>query len=45
VRFRTIEGVEKTGTVIRVNQKAGSIDPGLDEGWWRMSPTLLRHVD
>ena len=41
VRFKTPYGEEKTGTVIRVNQKTVSVSTGESEGWWKISPGLL----
>ncbi|MBN1128512.1 MAG: hypothetical protein JXA71_05975 [Chitinispirillaceae bacterium] len=41
VRFKTPYGEEKSGTVIRVNQKTVSVSTGESEGWWKISPGLL----
>jgi hypothetical protein len=41
VRFKTPDGEEKTGTVIRVNQKTLSVSTGDNEGWWKISPGLV----
>jgi hypothetical protein len=45
VRFKTPDGEEKTGTVIRVNQKTLSVSTGESEGWWKLSPGLVTRVN
>ena len=45
VRFKTLDGVDKIGTVIRVNQKTLSISTGESDGWWKLSPVLVQKVE
>ncbi len=44
VTFRTKHGEQKTGTVIRVNQKTVSIAIEGYDGWWNVSPQALEHI-
>ena len=44
VQFHTKSGELITGTVIRINQKTVSVAVEGLEGWWKVSPQLLKHV-
>lgn len=44
VRFIASSGETKTGTVIRINQKTISVAVDGDQGWWKVSPELLKHI-
>ncbi len=45
VRFKSKDGTNKTGTIIRVNQKTVSlVVDGDDHAWWKVSPQILERI-